>query len=478
MGEKSFDIVIIGSGPGGYVAAIKAAQAGMHTALIERSQLGGTCLNRGCIPTKAMLHAAYMLQRIRSLEKLGIRASDVSLCYERMLNWRDGIVSTLRKGLEGLMRSNGVEVIKGEGRFLSADRLKVSNGETETLIEFKYAIIATGSKPRCLPCIRGDESCLIAEEALFMQSIPKSAAVIGAGAIGVELAWLLSSLGCSVTLFELMPMVLPTMDGSISRHVEMQLRRMNVKVATQTRVISFEAVHDGRLKLCWESAGNGSAARCEGEFEKVIVSIGRISDTASLNAEAANVQLCDDGRVMVDQTLRTTTPHIYAIGDVIRGGGFAHQAMAEGELAVEAILGANANVNDLVIPVCIYTHPEVASVGMSEEEMREHTDSVLIGEFPMRANGRALTCDELDGFVKFVGDGRTGKITGVHIVSAHASEMIGEATLAVQLGMKFDDYIKLVHPHPTISEALGEAARVAIDKPLHILKVVRRTRRA
>ncbi|MCS7252748.1 MAG: dihydrolipoyl dehydrogenase [Armatimonadota bacterium] len=478
MSVDTFDVVVIGGGPGGYVAAIRAAQSGMRTALIERWKLGGTCLNKGCIPTKAMLHAAYMLSRIRTLDKLGITVKDVSFNYEQMLNWRDGIVSALRRGLEGLMRSNGVEVIFGRASFASTGELSVVINGNEFKVKFKHAIIATGSKPRNLSCLEGSKSCLLGEGALFMHALPNKLAVIGGGAIGVELAWIYSSLGCNVTLIELMPRVLPSMDSSISRGIETQLQKMGVNVMTATCVKSAEETDDGGVKLHWQKlASEPSDLQCE-HFEKVIVAIGRVSDTESLNAHAAGVQLCDDGRVMVDCSLRTSTPHIYAIGDVIRGGGLAHQAMAEGELAVEALCGAKVDAGKLLIPVCIYTHPEVASVGLTEEQMRKQTDSILVGEFPMRANGRALTCDEPEGFVKVVGDGRTGTLSGVHIISAGASELISGAAFAIQLGMKFDDYIKLIRPHPTLSEALGEAAMAAVGRPLHIPKPLRKAMRS
>jgi len=473
MGIDTFDVVVIGGGPGGYVAAIRAAQSGMRTALIEKWKLGGTCLNKGCIPTKAMLHAAYMLRRVRTLDKIGITASNVGFNYDRMVSWRDGIVSTLRRGLEGLMRSNGVELIFGKASFVSPNELSIISKGSEFKIGFKHAIIATGSKPSNLRCFKGCKSCLLSEGALFMQSLPRKLAIVGGGAIGVELAWLFGSLGCNVTLIELMPRLLPTMDSSLSRGIEMHFRRMGINVMTATCVTSAEETHDG-IRLQWGSPP-GKVVEPSGDcFEGVIVAVGRIADTGSLNAHAADVQLCDDGRVMVDCSLKTSNPHIYAIGDVIRAGGFAHQAMAEGELAVEALHGVQVDISKLLIPQCIYTHPEIASVGLTEEQMREQTDSVLVGEFPMRANGRALTCDEPEGFIKIVGDKRTGVVTGVHIISAGASELISEGTLAIQLGMKFDEYIRLIHPHPTLSEALGEAAMAAIGKPLHIPKLTRR----
>jgi len=474
MGDlRAFDVAVIGGGPAGYVAAIRAAQAGMHTALIERSELGGTCLNRGCIPTKAMLHVAKSLVSLRHLNDIGVRIDGFALDYEQMLKWRDRVVENLRRGLMHLMRSNGVEVICGEASFTGVNELTVTHGEEESKLRFKKAIIATGSKPRSLRCLPEHDLCLLAEQALFMRQLPKRIAIIGAGAIGVEMAWLFKSLGSDVTLFELMPKVLPTMDGSISRSVEAHLRKFGIDVLTETNVTLGELTEDGSFKLRFQRGQEASV----GLFDAVIVAIGRVPDTATINAEAVGVNLGSDGRVIVDNSLRTTAPHIYAIGDVIRGGGFAHQAMAEGELVVEAILGGNIDVESLLIPACVFIHPEVASVGLTEEELRQCTDSVLVGEFQMRANGRALACNEAEGFVKVVGDGRTGKLVGVHIFSAQAGEIINEATLAIQLGLKLDEFVKLIHPHPTLSEALCESAKIAIGKPLHMPKLVARLRR-
>jgi len=474
MGEvKTFDVAVIGGGPAGYVAAIRAAQAGMHTVLIERSELGGTCLNRGCIPTKAMLHVAKSLVSMRSLSEIGVKVDGFALDYEQMLRWRDRVVENLRRGLMHLMRSNGVEVVCGEASFVGANELKVINESEESRLRFDRAIIATGSKPRPLPCLPEHDMCLLAEQALFMKRIPKRIAIVGAGAIGVEMAWLFKSLGSDVTLLELMPRVLPTMDGSISRGVEAHLRKFGIDVLTGTNVTFGEPTEEGSFKLHFQRGNEAST----GVFEAVVVAIGRLPDTATINAEAVGVELGGDGRVIVDNGLRTTASHIYAIGDVIRGGGFAHQAMAEGELVVEAILGRSIDIGSLLIPACVFIHPEVASVGLTEEELRQQTDSVLVGEFQMRANGRALACNEAEGFVKVVGDGRTGKLVGVHIFSAQAGEIISEATLAIQLGLKLDEFVKLIHPHPTLSEALPESAKIAIGKPLHMPKLTTRLRR-
>ncbi len=462
------DVCIIGAGPGGYVAAIRAAQLGMKVALVERGELGGVCLNQGCIPTKAMLRTAELLTAFQHAADWGIHAENVRLDYPAAVRRRDKIVSTLRQGVAGLLKSQGVQVVAGHGRLAGTGRVAVAaNGGGET-VEARNVIVATGSRPAIPPLPGADnrELVLTSDDALALRELPRSVVVIGGGAVGAEWADVFHAFGCEVTILEMLPTLLPAEDEETGKLLARLFTRRGIKVITGARVLAIEAADGGGATVRYAGA-DGPELTVAGE--RVLMAVGRAPLTADLGLEALGVRL-DRGWLPVDDGLHTNVPTVYAIGDVTRHQLLAHVASHQGIVAVERMAGHDRRINYDHVPACTFTHPEVASVGLSEARAREAGYDVKVGRFPFAALGRAQTYGETEGQVKVVADGKYGEILGVHIVGAAASDMIAEATLAIHLEATVDDLVDTIHAHPTWPEGLAEAAMAANGLAIHLLK--------
>jgi dihydrolipoamide dehydrogenase len=461
------DVCIIGAGPGGYVAAIRAAQLGLKAAVVERDELGGVCLNRGCIPTKALLRTAELLTAFQHAADFGIHAENVRLDYPAAVRYRDGVVRNLRQGVGGLLKSQGVQVLNGQGRLAGVGRVEVSaNGSSET-VEARHVIVATGSEPAIPPIPGADnrELVITSDDALALTTLPRSVVVIGGGAVGAEWADIFHAFGCETTILEMMPTLLPLEDEEIGKQLARLFTKRGIKVLTGAKVLAIEAGEGGAVVRYQGADGQETTA----SGERVLMGVGRAPLTADLGLEAAGVQL-DRGWLPVDDALQTNVPGISAIGDVTRHQLLAHVASHQGIVAVERMAGHAGRVNYDQVPACTFTHPEVASVGLTEAKARERGHQVQVGKFPLAALGRAQTYGDTEGFVKIVADERYGEILGVHIIGAAASDMIAEATMAMHLEATVDDLAATIHAHPTWPEATAEAALATRGLALHLLK--------
>ncbi|KAF7419265.1 dihydrolipoamide dehydrogenase precursor [Pleurotus ostreatus] len=467
-----YDVVVIGGGPGGYVAAIKAAQLGLKTACIEkRGSLGGTCLNVGCIPSKAMLNNSHIYHQTQhDLKRRGIDVSGVSLNLPTMLKAKEDAVTGLTKGIEYLFKANKVDYIKGSGSFVSPTRIGVQlldGGETE--VEAKNIIIATGSEVAPFPGggIQIDEKQIVSSTgALDLQEVPKKMVVIGGGVIGLELGSVWSRLGAEVTVVEFLGAIGGVgIDEEVAKQFQKILSKQGIKFKLNTKVLSADK-EGGKVLIKTEAAKGGKEETLDADV--VLVSVGRRPYTEGLNIEAAGVELDNRGRVIIDDQFNTSAKHIKCIGDVTFGPMLAHKAEEEGIAAVEYVKHGHGHVNYAAIPSVVYTHPEVAWVGKTEQELKADGVKYVIGKFPFTANSRAKTNLDMEGFVKFITEKETDKILGVHIIGPNAGEMISEAVLAIEYGASSEDIARTTHAHPTLSEAFKEAAMAASSKPIHM----------
>jgi len=456
------DIAVVGAGPGGYVAALRAAQLGAKVVVVEKDEVGGVCLNRGCIPTKTLLRTAEILRLAREAAKYGVLVGEVSLDWKAAQKRKDVVVRRLTGGVKFLLDKAGVQLLIGTARFASPSMLEVATAEGVEQVEARNYVIATGSRPASLP-IPGldDPSILSSDAALALESLPSSLLVIGGGPIGVEFATLFAACGVQVTLVELLPRLLPTLDADLGAEVERTLKKSKVKVYTNSKVSKVETRNGKHVVTV--SDGQESTL----EVDKVLLAVGRRPNVEDLGLESAGVHVEKNG-INVDEHMRTNVPHIYAVGDVTGGILLAHVAMKEGVAAVENALGHESVMNYAAVPSCVFSQPEVATVGLSEEQALEQGYSIQVGKFPFRANGKALAQGEQDGLVKIVADSQYGQILGVHIVGPHASDLIQEGTLALTLESTLDELDATIHPHPTLSEALAEAALAAKGSALHV----------
>ncbi|KIM64510.1 hypothetical protein SCLCIDRAFT_115289 [Scleroderma citrinum Foug A] len=466
-----YDAVIIGGGPGGYVAAIKAAQLGLRTACIEkRGALGGTCLNVGCIPSKAMLNNSHLYHQTQhDLQRRGIDVGSVSLNLAQMLKAKDQSVVGLTKGIEVLFKQNKVDYIKGAASFVSPNRIAVKlldGGETE--VEATNIIIATGSEVAPFPggAIQIDEKQIVSSTgALELQQVPGKMVVIGGGIIGLEMGSVWSRLGSEVTVVEFLGGIGGAgIDEEVAKQFQKFLTKQGLKFKLNTKVLSAEK-QDGKVIVHTQSAKGDKEESLEADV--VLVSVGRRPYTEGLNLEAAGVQLDNKGRIVIDDQFTTSAKHIRCIGDVTFGPMLAHKAEEEGIAAVEYIKHGHGHVNYNAIPSVVYTHPEVAWVGKTEQDLKAAGVQYNIGKFPFAANSRAKTNLDTEGFVKFLAEKETDKILGVHIIGPNAGEMIAEAVLAIEYGASSEDIARTTHAHPTLSEAFKEAAMAAYSKPIH-----------
>ncbi len=467
---SKYDVAVIGSGPGGYVAAIRCAQLGMKTAIIEKySTLGGTCLNVGCIPSKALLDSSHHYDdAVKHFEEHGIEIpGDVKINLEKMMERKSAVVSQTIDGIKFLMNKNKIDVFEGVGSFKDATHITIdkSEGDSET-IEAKNTIIATGSKPASLPFIKIDKERIITStEALKLKEIPKHMIVIGGGVIGLELGQVYKRLGADVSVVEYLDRIIPTMDSALSKELTKVLKKQGVKFYTSHKVGGVERKGDEVVITAEDK--KGKSVEFKGDY--CLVSVGRKPYTDGLNADAAGVKIDDRGRVEVNEHLQTSVKNIYAIGDVVKGTMLAHKAEEEGTFVAETIAGQKPHIDYNLIPGVVYTWPEVAAVGKTEEQLKEEGVKYKEGKFPMRALGRSRASGDTDGFVKILADEKTDEVLGVHMVGARVADLIAEAVTAMEFRASAEDISRMSHAHPTYAEAVKEAALAATDnRPLHM----------
>lgn len=464
---KQFDVVVIGAGPAGYVAAIKCAQLGMSVACIDaRDTLGGTCLNVGCIPSKALLHASHKYDEAQHhLARFGITADKVSLDLNIMMNHKTNVVNELTKGIDFLFKKNNITRIKGYASFISASELNIKNDTEEATLTAKHFIIATGSNVSTLPNIQIDEDRILSSTgALELKQVPKNMIVMGGGYIGLEMASIWQRLGAKVSVIEFADRIVPAMDHEVSSALQKILEDQGITFFLKHKVLNASSSKDS-VAVAIESP-DGKSSNLDADV--LLVSIGRRPNTDGLNLKAAGIELDAKGFIPVNKTYQTSALNIYAIGDVIGGMMLAHKAEDEGVAVAEIIAGQKPHVNYAAIPAVIYTHPEVASVGKTEAELKTATVEYKVGKFPINANGRAKAAGETKGFVKVITDSKTDQILGVHIIAADAGTMIAEAALAMEYGASAEDIARTCHAHPTTAEALKEASMAAWNKAIHM----------
>ena len=465
---NSYDVAVIGSGPGGYVSAIRCAQLGMRVAIIEKyATMGGTCLNVGCIPSKALLDSSHHFEdAVKHFDTHGIELpGEVKVNLDKMMQRKQGVVDQTTVGIDFLMKKNKIDTYQGVGKFKDTTHIQI-DGETAIEIEAKHTIIATGSKPTKLPFVKVDKERIITStEALKLTEIPKHLIIIGGGVIGLELGQVYKRLGAEVTVIEYMDRIIPTMEKSLSKELNKVLKKQKFKINISHKVTSV--TRDADTILVKAENKKGEVVSFEGDY--CLVSVGRSAYTAGLNAEAAGVQLNERGQVEVNAHLQTTAKNIYAIGDVIKGAMLAHKAEEEGVFVAETIAGQKPHINYNLIPSVVYTWPEVASVGKTEEALESAGIAYKSGQFPMRALGRSRASMDLDGFVKILADAKTDEILGVHMIGARCADLIAEAVVAMEFRASAEDISRMSHAHPTFAEAIKEAALAATqDRALHI----------
>ncbi|WP_019229378.1 dihydrolipoyl dehydrogenase [Sedimentibacter sp. B4] len=460
-------IAILGGGPGGYVAAIRAAQLGAEVTVIEKERLGGTCLNKGCIPTKVLLHTAEQLETIKKdSREIGIDVSDAAINWKQLQKRKEKIVRKLVAGVENLFKNNNVSKISGEGRFISKNQIlvKASDGSNVT-VDFDYAIIATGSKPVIIPLPGVDlPGVITSDEALSLQEIPKSMVIIGGGVIGAEFAEVYGTLGCKVTIVEMLPDIVANMDRDIVKPLKDKFIKSGIEIYTDTRVVSISKSAENLIVNTSSKNGDKSF-----EAEKVLLSIGRKPVTDNMGLEELGIKTVK-GAVSVNKFMQTNIENIYAVGDCNGGVMLAHVASAEGIVAVESIMKKHPDIDFKTIPYCVYTHPELAGVGLTEEQARNMGYDIKTGVFPMYINGKAMIEAQTEGIVKYVADGTTGEILGLHMSGLRATDLIVEGALAIRLEATVEEIISTIHAHPTVGESLLEAAHAVYGNAIHIPK--------
>jgi dihydrolipoamide dehydrogenase len=466
---SSFDVVIIGSGPGGYVSAIRCSQLGFKTAIIEKySTLGGTCLNVGCIPSKALLASSHHYEELQHFADHGIEVSGkVKVNLEKMIARKQAVVDQTSGGVKFLMDKNKITVFEGLGSFIDATHVLVTkaDGSTETL-EGKNIIIATGSKPSNLPFIKLDKERIITStEALKLPEVPKHLVIIGGGVIGIELGQVYLRLGAQVSVVEFMDRIIPGMDASLSKELTKVLKKQGMKFYVSHKVKSVE--RKGKSVTVQAENAKGETITLEGDYS--LVSVGRRPYTDGLNAAKAGVKITDRGMVEVNDHLQTSVSNIYAIGDVVRGAMLAHKAEEECAMVAELLAGQKPHINYNLIPGVVYTWPEVAAVGQTEEQLKAAGVEFKSGSFPFKALGRARASGDLDGFVKILADAKTDEVLGVHMIGARCADLIAEAVTAMEFRASAEDISRMSHAHPTFAEAIKEAALAATDnRALHV----------
>mgnify|MGYP001442807453 FL=1 len=462
---EKFDVTVIGGGPGGYVCAIRLSQLGLKTACIEsRGSLGGTCLNVGCIPSKNLLNFSENFHKAKNFEKIGIEVGEVKLNLDKMMKNKENAVTVLTKGIEFLFKKNKVTYFKGKGSFKSTNEISILAEGKETTIQTDKTIISTGSEPLSIPGMEFDEEKILSSTgALSLSKLPKKMLVVGGGYIGLEMGSVWSRLGTQVEVIEFLDHITPGIDREVSREFEKILKKQGIKFQLNTKVekitksknfVSIDVVDKEKNKKKLEA-------------DVVLISVGRKPYIKGLNLENVGVETDEKGKVKVNKTFETNVKNIYAIGDVIEGPMLAHKAEEEGIAVAELIAGQSGHVNYDIIPSVIYTSPEIASVGKTEEQLKTNKNNYKVGKFPFMANSRAKAIDETEGFVKILADSLTDKVLGVHIIGPHAGEMIAEMAIAMEFGASSEDIARTCHAHPTFSEAIKEAALSVEKRQIH-----------
>jgi len=462
--SRGCDVVVIGAGPGGYVAAIRLGQLGKDVLLVEKNErLGGVCLNVGCIPSKALIHASDLAYEASHAQGMGITVGDVSVDLGAMVAWKDGIVERLTGGIGQLCKANGVEVLHGRAEFRGDRSLVVDTADGQVEVNFQQAIIATGSSPVELDGFPHDGTSVIGStEALSLPAVPERLVVIGGGYIGLELGTVYAKLGAAVTVVEFLPALTPNLDPEVGKALGRRLKKLGIEVLLSHRAERWEPGEPGRVVV---TDADGTEKRIDADV--VMVTVGRKPNTAGLHLDAAGVATDDKGFITVDDRMRTSAVGLYAIGDVVGGALLAHKAYQEAKVAAEVIVGEPAAFDNVAVPAVIYTDPEVAWAGLTEQEARDQGFNVRTGTFNFRASGRAMSLDATDGFVKAIADADSQRLLGITAVGRGVSEFIGEATLALEMGAFLEDVGLTIHPHPTMSEALQEAVEAALGKAVH-----------
>lgn len=462
--SEELDLIIIGSGPGGYVAAIRAGQLGLRTAIVEKDpKFGGTCLHRGCIPTKALLHTAGLLDEIRKAEGFGVDVSEPALNMERAHAYKDAVVDKNARGVEFLLKKNRVNGIHGRARLIGPNEVEVASPEGSRAYRAKHVLLATGSVPKDIPPAPADgERILNSDHMLNLQAVPGKLVVVGSGAVGCEFASVFASFGSEVTLVEMLPRLLPLEDEEISKELQRAFRKRRIKAMTGTTVAGVESV-DGGVQV--ELSRGDQTERVGADI--VLIAVGRAPVTGNLGLEMADVAL-DREYVGVNEFMQTSVPHIYAIGDIVKTPWLAHVASAEGILAVEHMAGEEARPLDYDhVPSVTYCEPEVGSVGLTEAKARDRGHDVAVGKFPFSASGKAAIEGKTTGFVKVVRETRYDELLGVHIIGPRATDLIAEACVALQVESTTEELFRAIHAHPTLSEAVAEAAHAAVGQAIH-----------
>lgn len=470
---QEYDLVILGGGTGGYVAAIRASQLGLKTAIVEKGKLGGTCLHKGCIPSKALLRSAEVYATAKKSEEFGVTTGEVGVNFAKVQERKEKIVEQLHKGVQHLMKQGKIDVFEGLGRILGPSifspmpgtiSVEMNNGEENEMLIPKNVIVATGSRPRTLPGLEADEQYIMtSDEALIMEDLPKSIIIVGGGVIGIEWASMLADFGTEVTVIEYADRIVPTEDKEVSREMQRAMKKKGVKIVTGAKVLPETLQKGEGVTISAELKGEPK----EFHAEKLLVSVGRQANVEGIGLENTEIQL-EKGFIQTNEFFQTKESHIYAIGDVIGGLQLAHVASHEGIVAVEHIAGENPHPIDYtLVSKCIYSSPEAASVGLTEDEAKDKGYEVKTGKFSFKAIGKALVYGVSDGFVKIVADKETNDILGVHMIGPHVTDMISEAGLAKVLDATPWEVAHTIHPHPTLSEAIGEAALAVDGKAIH-----------
>lgn len=457
--RKTYDIAILGSGPGGYVAAIRAAELGLSVCLIEKEKLGGVCLHAGCIPTKFLLKNVHLLYQLKKMQNSGIRIEKIDIDFKLMQEKKQNIVNQLQKGIEYLLKKHAVDIVTGYGTLASENNIEVEGKK----IDFKNCIIAVGSHSVDLPQIKADrvKGILFSQEIMELKEIPKSLLIIGGGAIGCEFADIFNGLGSEVKIIELAEHILPTEDPDIAQILAGDFKKRGIQVFAGVKVSSVRDYEKNGFEAVLETGERLST-------EKILLAVGRAPNSETSNIKELGIKL-DQGKIIVDNSLRTNIKNIYAIGDVVGKTYFAHTASREGIVAVENIAGLPVELNYDLVPRCVYAYPEIASVGLNEIMAKKQGIKIKVGKFPLTANARARVEGENQGLAKFIVDEKSNKILGASLSMVYASEIIHEICVAISAGMKVQDFIKIIHAHPTISESVMESAEMIEAKAIHIV---------
>jgi dihydrolipoamide dehydrogenase len=468
MGQRT-EAVVLGGGPGGYVAAIRLGQLGKETLLIEKGQLGGVCVNIGCIPSKALIRVAKLKKRVEAAKQIGFEVTGLKVDFPKVQAWKQSVVDRLTQGVEYLCKANNVRVIKGTGTFTGPKQLDVKTSSGVEKIEAEHVVIAAGSRYFDLPTFRFDGTRIISStEALSLQEVPKNLVIIGGGVTGLEMGTMYSQLGSRVTIIEMLEQLLPGTDIDLVKVVERSLRKQGVDYHVKSKAKEFR---DGKVYAQLEDGKEAAF-----DADKVLVVVGRRPNSDQVGLQATGVATDSHGFIKVDKRMQTNVPGIYAIGDIVGPPMLAHKASKEGAVAAEAIAGLSSEADFRAIAGVIFSDPEIATVGLTETQAREKGYEPIVGRFPFTALGRALLAGETEGFVKIVADKSSDLVLGVHIVGAEASDMISEAALAIEMGATLEDIGLTIHPHPTLPESIMEASEAAKGKPIHIVTSLRSQR--